>query len=436
MSSAINIKDFNPNDKMTAVAVIAARLITGGLFIFSGFVKAVDLWGFIFKIEEYFALVDFTAPRSVSLSLALVLAGFEFVSGVLLVSGAYRRAVVILMLMLMAAFDCLTFYLWIADPIPDCGCFGDAWVLSNGATFFKNVILTGLLIFLLIKNTKIGFALFKPAVQWIPTVLSVFYIVVIGLICYNVQPQIDFRPYPVGRSLTVTHNDDDEIENVMYIYTDGKSQKTFPADSLPGEGWDFVDIADSEASEASTGHKTDIFSVYDGDEDVSDDIFDDAPRRFLLVIPELKRADISFSFFVNNLYRLCKKNDIQFCALVATSDEGLERWRDLSLAEYDCFTAEDTSLKELARGNMSLVYLEDGIIKWKSTVSSVYDTDIEKLENADGADFALEMAPHPLTIKTMTQWYIGLLAFVAAIQWAILLLVRHRKEGNDKMDEV
>ena len=61
---------------------------------------------------------------------------------------------------------------------------------------------------------------------------------------------------------------------------------------------------------------------------------------------------------------------------------------------------------------------------------------MQKLENADGADFALEMAPHPLTIKTMTQWYIGLLAIVAAIQWAILLLVRHRKEGNDKMDEI
>lgn len=415
-------------NKITVAAVLASRVLTGGLFIFSGFVKAVDLWGFIFKIEEYFALVDFTAPRSVSLSLALIIASFEFVSGVLLLTGAYRRSIVVLMTLLMAGFDILTFYLWIADPIPDCGCFGDAWVLSNGATFFKNIVLTTMLVYLLINNKKIKLSLFKPAVQWIPTVLSVLYIATIGLVCYNVQPQIDFRPYPVGRELALTHNDDDEIEDVMYIYTDGTTQKTFPADSLPGDGWEFVDIADTNGAGRA---QNDIFSIYNGDEDVSEEIFDNANRRFLLVIPELNRADISFSYFINSLYRLCRKNDIEFTALVATSDSGLERWRDLSLAEYDCFTAEDTSLKELARGNMSLVYLENGIIKWKSTVSSVYDTDIEKLEETTGADFAMKMAPQPVTIKQLTWWYIALLAVLAVIQWSIILIFVPKKESKN-----
>lgn len=419
--------------KMTVAAVLAARVLTGGLFIFSGFVKAVDLWGFIFKIEEYFALVDFTAPRSVSLSFALIIASFEFVSGVLLLTGAYRRSVVILMTLLMAVFDILTFYLWIADPIPDCGCFGDAWVLSNGATFFKNVVLTAMLLFLLANNKKVKLSLYKPAVQWIPTFLSVFYIATVGLVCYNIQPQIDFRPYPVGREMALIHNDDDEIENVMYIYTDGTTQKTFPADSLPGDGWEFVDVAETNGAGRA---ENDIFSVFDRDEDVSEEIFDDAPRRFLLVIPELSRADISFSYFVNNLYRLCRKNGIELTALVATNDRGIEWWRDLSLAEYDCFTAEDTSLKELARGNMSLVYLENGVIKWKSTVSSVYDTDIESLEQTNGADFALKMAPRPLSIKKMTWWYVGLMTLLAIIQWTILLTISGKNVAKEDPETV
>ncbi|MDE5969662.1 MAG: DoxX family protein, partial [Muribaculaceae bacterium] len=370
--------------RLLIFTVLTFRLLAGGLFIFSGFVKAVDLWGFIFKIDEYFAIVNFSAPRSVSLAFALIIAGFEFIGGVLLLSGSYRRWSVIVMTALMAGFDILTLYLWITDPIPNCGCFGDAWVLSNGATFFKNVILTAMLVFLLFYNKKVRYALFKPAVQWIAFAASFFYIVCVAMVCYNVQPQIDFRPYPVGRQLIA---DSDDIENIKYTYTDGKTQRTFTADNLPDEGWEFVSVI-----EESPKSGNDFFSVYDGDEDVSDEVFSKVPRRFLLVIPELNRADISFSHFVNDLFRLCKKNNIKFSALIATNDAGLERWQDYSLAAYDCFTAEDTSLKELARGNMSLVYLENGVIKWKSTVSSAYETDLDKLEKKYGADYAMKMA--------------------------------------------
>ena len=160
--------------RLLIFTVLTFRLLAGGLFIFSGFVKAVDLWGFIFKIDEYFAIVNFSAPRSVSLAFALIIAGFEFIGGVLLLSGSYRRWSVIVMTALMAGFDILTLYLWITDPIPDCGCFGDAWVLSNGATFFKNVILTAMLVFLLFYNKKVRYALFKPAVQWIAFAASFF----------------------------------------------------------------------------------------------------------------------------------------------------------------------------------------------------------------------------------------------------------------------
>ncbi|MDE5844707.1 MAG: DoxX family protein [Muribaculaceae bacterium] len=412
--------------RLLIFTVLALRLLAGGLFIFSGFVKAVDLWGFIFKIDEYFAIANFVAPRSVSLAISLIVAGFEFVGGVLLLSGSYRRWSVILMTALMAGFDVLTLYLWITDPIPDCGCFGDAWVLSNGATFLKNVILTAMLVFLLFYNKKVRYALFKPAVQWIAIVASVYYIVSIAMVGYNVQPQIDFRPYPVGRQLVA---DSDDIENIKYIYTDGKNQKTFTADKLPDEGWEFVSVV-----EDSNHSGNDIFSVYDGDEDISDEVFTKVPRHFLLVIPELNRADISFSYFVNNLYRFCKKNNIKFTALLATNEAGLDRWRDLSLASYDCFTAEDTSLKELSRGNMSLVYLENGTIKWKSTVSSVYDKDIEKLEKKYGADFTMKMAPTPISIPRMTFWYIVILA-ILTMSKAIINFIYQLKAKSIKTNK-
>lgn len=73
------------------LCVWGLRLIVGGTFAFSGLVKAIDPWGFIFKIEEYLAVWHLTEPRSVVLMVAMLLSGYEFVLGSLLLMGCYKR---------------------------------------------------------------------------------------------------------------------------------------------------------------------------------------------------------------------------------------------------------------------------------------------------------------------------------------------------------
>ncbi|MDE7475120.1 MAG: DoxX family membrane protein, partial [Duncaniella sp.] len=137
------------------------RLLVGGTFVLSGFVKSIDPWGSFYKIAEYIDVWGLDIPSSFEVLGAFALGGFEFVAGFLVMFGCYRRAGVWLLLLMMAFLLPLTLYIVVADPVADCGCFGDFIILSNTATFVKNIVLTLLLVYLALFNTRVG-GLFVP----------------------------------------------------------------------------------------------------------------------------------------------------------------------------------------------------------------------------------------------------------------------------------
>ena len=126
--------------KITIAAVIASRIIFGGVFLFSGFVKAIDPVGSAYKFDDYFAAFGLSALDIFSLPLAFTVAAFEFFLGANTLLGSYKKSVPFLDLLFMLFMTPLTLYLAIANPVSDCGCFGDALILSNWETFFKNIV--------------------------------------------------------------------------------------------------------------------------------------------------------------------------------------------------------------------------------------------------------------------------------------------------------
>ncbi|MDE6248781.1 MAG: DoxX family membrane protein, partial [Paramuribaculum sp.] len=127
---------------LMVTAVWLTRIIVGALFVVSGLSKADDLWGFIYKIEEYLRVWNVVCPRSIVLTASMLISGAEFVLGSLLMLGLYRRSAPALLLLTMCGMLPLTLYIYMYAPVADCGCFGDFLILSNAATFWKNVALT------------------------------------------------------------------------------------------------------------------------------------------------------------------------------------------------------------------------------------------------------------------------------------------------------
>ncbi len=164
----------NKHIVLTGILVWLFRLLVGATFIVSGWAKSIDPWGFIYKIEEYFSVWGLYVPREITLAFAVVLAISEFSVGVLVLTGAMRRAAVWLAAAFMAFMLPLTAYIMIADPVSDCGCFGDFLVLSNTATFLKNLALSAMIIYLMVRNIAVK-GIYIPGVQWLVMVGALAY---------------------------------------------------------------------------------------------------------------------------------------------------------------------------------------------------------------------------------------------------------------------
>ena len=128
---------------LTKIAVNIGRLLMAITFIFSGFVKGIDPLGTQYKITDYLEAlhIDWMFPSWSTLVMSVLLATAEFAIGIFLLFAIRRRLMSKITLSVMSVMTLITLWIVIADPVKDCGCFGDAVVLTNMETFIKNIIL-------------------------------------------------------------------------------------------------------------------------------------------------------------------------------------------------------------------------------------------------------------------------------------------------------
>lgn len=353
------------------------RLAAGATFIFSGVVKGIDPWGTFYKFSEYLDALGLHLVPNLVLAGVFGLCALEFLIGIFLVTGSYRKSAPVMGLLFMAVMLPLTLWIAVKDPVADCGCFGDALIISNWATFWKNVVLTAMFVWL-IKFNRYSRALITPAIQWIEVVVSIIYVGVIVSYGYFVQPLIDFRPYPVGSEL-VDRNSSDDPEFVFVYSKDGVLKEFGEEDELPDEedGWVFVERKEANNREGEGHNPEKTFRIWDetGEHDMTDTDISETGQQLLLLIPDLASVSPATTWKINALYDLCVAKGVTMMAVEAAPYDLIKEWVDLSMPEYAIYTAEDTAIKEVARGNPSVVRLENGKIKWKTTLSSI-DIDI------------------------------------------------------------
>lgn len=222
-----------------------ARIFVGVLFIFSGLVKANDPLGLSYKMQEFFEVWHMFYLNDYALAMALVMNVFEIVAGVAILIGWRTKLVTWLLFLLIVFFTFLTAYAAFSGKIAACGCFGDCIPLKPMQSFWKDVILFILILFLLINHKRIHPILSAKSAA---SVLVISTISVAGLQWYVLHhlPIVDCLPYKKGNNLleqmkTPAGFTPDEYSYVFIYQKDGKKFE-FNEDNLPeDESYEFVD---------------------------------------------------------------------------------------------------------------------------------------------------------------------------------------------------
>lgn len=368
-------------------ALVSVQLILGIIFIFSGFVKAVDPVGSMIKITDYLTAFNATGLIPIALIGAFILSSYEFPLGISMLLGAKGKLMSWLFLVTMVPFFILTFYLALKNPVTDCGCFGDALILSNWETFGKNVFIM----------FYVGYAMMfrgdiKPAFKgwtgnWGVVIASVIFILAIGIYSKMYLPAIDFRPYKVGNDIgqlmEIPEGEPvDEYENVfIYKNTETGEEHTFDVNSIPMEGpWEFVDRIDKLVKK---GYEPPIhdFHIHDNENfELTDAFLSQEGYRLMIVHDKLEDSNLKGQKQLNALVRDLEGADVDVWALTSSLNEEIEAYIKENDVPYQIYIADYKLLKTIIRSNPGVVLFKDNVVVAKWSAYSIPDLDKLKKE--------------------------------------------------------
>jgi hypothetical protein len=349
-------------------------LILGTVFIFSGFVKALDPLGSAYKFADYFTAFKLGMLEFLTLPMGVFLSAFELVLGITLILGYRKRIIFTVALWFMVFFTVLTFILALFNPVSDCGCFGDALILTNWQTFFKNVVLMVFVMVLWYARKKESRD--RPVIgEWL--VIGGLYVMASFFSFWNYRhlPLIDFRPYDVGtvisENMIVPEGMPVDEYKTSLIYKNKETGKStsFTMDNYPKDTllWEFET---SESKLVKRGYEPPIhdFAMLDeyGNERV-EEILSDRGYSLIMISHDLSEAHEEALITAGDWSQLeILADDFSFYALTSTTSSEVEAISSELLLGYSFLAADEIMLKTIVRSNPGFLLLKNGAImgKW------------------------------------------------------------------------
>ena len=366
------------------------RIIAGIVFIYSGFVKGIDPLGSDYKFTDYFNAFGMGWMNATTLFFSFALSLVEFLIGIALLFNLWVSRMAWGSLLFMAFFTPLTLVLALTNPVSDCGCFGDAMILTNWQTFWKNIILLllAIMIFMYRKEYKSSLPLVG---QFSFLALAGAGMLCLSVYCYRHLPVLDFRPYAVGKNITEGMRLPEGAEPDQYEVTlKYKNKQTGEVQSFTEENYPWQDTLNWEYESSSErlvkkGYITPIHDLvieHPTLGNITEEILEDDNHTILAVAYNLTQSDVQYQPAINRLAEYAQEKGIRFYGLTSSSERDIETYKKRYHVPYEFCTADEIQLKTMIRSNPGVIILREGTIldKWAGKdvpdVKELQDTDL------------------------------------------------------------
>jgi uncharacterized membrane protein YphA (DoxX/SURF4 family) len=360
--------------KLSKVSLIIARLLVGFLFIYSGFVKGVDPLGTKYRIEDYLYAFNMDWAVAYSMFLSYLMNAAEFALGVLLVFNYRMRITTGLTSLMMIFFTIVTINDALHNPVPDCGCFGDALIISNWQTLYKNLVINALLFPLFFRRFSLS-QIYKNKLY-----LSSISIIIIGFFgfqYFNVVnlPIIDFRSWKVGNKLLP-----DELQEVEYYVTykhkESGEKREYLSNELPWRDSVFMANYEFHSSREVDPNmdKSRLIPMLDENmTDYSKEIISSDGYIFFMVLYDLDK-DVSDKVYkkFKKIADKAEKNGYQFVILNSNNPDKINNFIDkYNFHNYAVYNSDDIDLKTIIRSSPGLIVVKDAVVQAKYHYNSI-----------------------------------------------------------------
>jgi hypothetical protein len=190
--------------------------------------------------------------KDYSLYLSVFFCALEVLLGFAMLIGWNIRLTVAITAVLILFFTFLTGYSAYFNKVTDCGCFGDFLKLKPWHSFYKDLVLSGLILIMIV-GLKHNVPWFSKPFGWkLMGVLSGLTLA-FGVYCYMYLPIWDFLPYKVGNNIKTVmtfvpegERSSDSVEITWVLYkpnkqggTDSITCTTAEFEAKMGEGYQF-----------------------------------------------------------------------------------------------------------------------------------------------------------------------------------------------------
>jgi uncharacterized membrane protein YphA (DoxX/SURF4 family) len=348
-----------------------ARTLLALTFLFSGFVKAVDPLGTVYKIEDYLKAFGgfFTDLMPLAGIAAVCLIALECLLGWTMLLNVRTRWTSWIALAFYLVMTPLTLYIALKNPVTDCGCFGDALVLTNWQTFYKNIVLCTLALCLLVCSKAI------PQLwnKWAELGLALIGLgIAAGIMGYSYThlPPMDFRPYKVGNHIPtlmeIPEGAEPDVYETTLIYADEQgNEQEFTLENYPkgDPSWIFVD---QRSVLVQKGYEAPIhdFEILTMDfEDITYDILESEEPVYLVTMYDLKKTDRKQ---MDKLMAIVHEHTKVYF-LTGSGEEDIYAfaeelgWDEETTQSVFC-SIDPVTLKTIVRANPGLVVVQNGTI--------------------------------------------------------------------------